>query len=513
MYKPFKHIYIFFAVALFCIAAGSCFKDKGNYNYSEVTNLIIDTFGNKVGAYQDSFFLTPRITAAPDSTILNDTARFDYVWTAAVVGRDPLKDVALILLSTSRNLRTRLTMRPTNYIIYLKVTDRITGNMYYQQTNLAVTTSTYSGWLLLSDVNNLARIDMISFAQAPATDTTVLTDILNGSGIPEMHGPREITYAPTASQGTYAIITAADGGQKVEADLFKWKSTYNLKYDCLFDIGNNFSPGYVFAGNSNSFMLYCNNNFYYQDLTTTAGYGLPVNQVNGETSVFDPSPYLGKAVAQYNPVVLFDRTKKRFVRLNEGAAKCVLFAEPDPAKSQPAFFLYNNVNMDLLYMVTNQATLYTYAVLKDPATNKVWVYCFKVTATSLIQNFAKELTGTDILNAEKFAINPEFGYLFYNVGSKVYEVDFDNPSVSKMAIDLGSKKISLLKFHQFRAFTAAKYADKVNGLLVGSYDPAKPAESCGTLSQFRVPGLFGDPVLTKSWSGFGKIAGITYRER
>jgi hypothetical protein len=507
-----KHIKTWLLGTLFCLLFTSCFKDKGNYAYTIPTAVSVDSFGAKAALYLDSILITPTLRAYPDSSILNDKGRFSYLWTAAIVNRVATKgDVPLLELSTEKTLRIKLTMRPEKYILYLKVVDVETGNIYYQQTPLTVSTTTNEGWMLLSDVNNIARLDMVSFLPSPLTDTLVLTDLLKNYGMPELHGPKDISFT-LPNQGQVLYITGSDGGHKLDGDVFYWQPSYNLKYECLFDYGAGFSPGYVRNSSSaGSYLLYYGNNYYYQNLVTSSGYGLPVNRVAGETADFDASPLIGKAINSSNPAVLFDRVNKRFLRMNEGASTCAEIPDPDPTKVT-VLFSYKP-NMDLLYMVTNQANSITYAILKDPATGKVFVYSFSITTGSISQNFAKELTAANIGNAEHFAISPEFGYLFYSVGSKIYEVDFDNPAVSKLAIDLGSKKISLMKFHQFRAYTAAKYATNVKSLLVGSYDTGKPAESCGTLSQYSVPGLFGDPVLIKSWSGFGKIVSLTYRER
>lgn len=505
-YSKFIYILIF----LFCTVASSCFKDKGNYNYSEITQIKIDSFGKKAALYQDSFFLTPQITSLPDGALAEDTSRYSYVWTLAVVSRDVAKgDVPLLTLSTSRNLRCRLTMRPTAYVLYFKMTDRVTGNIYHMQTDLTVTTSTYEGWLMLTDINNVTRLDMVSFPQAPLTDTLLIKDVMNGSEIPVTHGPREISYV-SSSQGSYVYFTAADGGHKLDPDLFSWKSSYDLRYECLFDYGAIFSPGFVSNhGSGGSYMLYYNNNYYYMFQPQAAVYGLPVNRVIGENYEFDAAPYEAKPTNVSFDGILFDRTLKRFVRVKDtNPTGCTLLTD-DPAS--PNYKFSWTPNMDLVYMVGNQYSYNSYAFLKNPANNKVYVYSWSLTNLALTQNFAKELAVTDIDKAERFAVSPEYNYMFYSVGSKIYEVDFDNPTVSKLVLDLGSKKISLLKFHQFRSYT--KFAPQAKCLMVGSYDPGLPAGSCGTLSQYYVPGLFGDPILSKSWSGFGKIVSLTYRER
>ncbi|MCS3795296.1 PKD-like family lipoprotein [Niastella sp. OAS944] len=515
MNHRFKYIKAYILCALICVAVSSCFKDKGNYNYNEITTVSIDSFGNKAAYYLDSLIISPKINVSPDPALLDDTSRYSFLWTAAVSNRVAAKgDVPLLTLGTSKNLRIKLTMRPEKYTLYFKILDKLTSNVYYMQCILNVATTTQEGWLLLTDVNNEARLDMVSFLPAPLSDTLILTNLLKNNNMPTVHGPRDIAYT-AANQGNWVYFTGVDGGHKLDADVFYWQSNYNLKYECLFEYGANFTPGYVRnSDGGGSYLLYYGNNFYYQNQVLAAGYGLPLNRVAGENFDFNASPYIGKPIPMSNPGVIFDRTKGRFLRLNinlNGSTSCVEF--PQLPITDPNYKFNYKTTMELKFMVTNQNSLITYAVLKDPATQKVWVYSMTVTSTGVVQNFAKEISGTDIQNAEQFAVSPEFGYLFYNVGGKVYEVDYDNPSVSKLAIDLGNKKITLLKFHQFILYSLEKYSAIAKRLLVATYDPSLPAESCGTLNQYSVPGLVGTPVLTGSWPGVGKIVSLTYRER
>jgi hypothetical protein len=118
------------------------------------------------------------------------------------------------------------------------------------------------------------------------------------------------------------------------------------------------------------------------------------------------------------------------------------------------------------------------------------------------------MLATDIGKAEQFAINPDFGYIFYNVGSKVYEYDMFQKR-SKLMVDKGVDKISLMKFQQvFMRSTK----DVSNKLVVCSYNPGSPAES-GKMELYNVPNLNADLSLTASYTGFGKIVSVSYRER
>jgi hypothetical protein len=57
------------------------------------------------------------------------------------------------------------------------------------------------------------------------------------------------------------------------------------------------------------------------------------------------------------------------------------------------------------------------------------------------------------------------------------------------------------------------YAQWQRWLSVGYYDPSGTEGSNGTLEQYSVVDAHDPLVLQRSWTGFGKITSISYRER
>ncbi|MGY0035191.1 hypothetical protein [Pedobacter sp. NJ-S-72] len=148
-----------------------------------------------------------------------------------------------------------------------------------------------------------------------------------------------------------------------------------------------------------------------------------------------------------------------------------------------------------------------FAILKDPNSSKKYLARFNSKTNS--QSYYAEITGTDFAQAEQYAVSPDMGYLFYTVGSKVYEYDMSLKTTSLM-LDKGSSKISLLKFQVYKSYR--KYKDG-NKLIVCSYDPAGTEGANGKMEQFIVPPLNGGLQLFQSYTGMGKIQSINYRER
>jgi hypothetical protein len=158
----------------------------------------------------------------------------------------------------------------------------------------------------------------------------------------------------------------------------------------------------------------------------------------------------------------------------------------------------------------------TYAILKDPVTSKYYMLRFVLGAA---QNYFQEITGTDITNATNFAVSPDLGYLFYSVGSKVYEYDLSLQQ-SFLMLDKGNAQVSYLSFlHIYDRYGLAGMTKNANyfswstQLTVGSYDPSGTAGSNGTLEQYTVEPVNGQIQRTVQWTGFGKIVSIGYRSR
>jgi len=155
-----------------------------------------------------------------------------------------------------------------------------------------------------------------------------------------------------------------------------------------------------------------------------------------------------------------------------------------------------------------------FALMRDKTTNKV--YLGRFIQTGVTQNYYGEVVADGIASAENFCVSPDYGYIFYNIGSKIYEYDFSLKKAILMK-DYGSKKISLMKFYPFFNVTAsysnaAFYTDLSKKLAVCTYDVGN-ASTSGMLDLYVVPAINGVIRPYKSYSGLGKVVSLAYRER
>lgn len=491
---------------LMLFTAAACRKDKGNYEYQEVN---VVSFGGIKASYSallgDKFKLQPELKFSKDNGA--DENQYTYEWwvTGSTLPGEQKK-----VLSTERNLEMVLQLAPGTYRVYYQVTVKDTGVTYRTSFTLKVETSIFEGWMALSDVNGQARLDMISKID---DKYTLIADVLafSGSELSLKGKPLNVSCYSYQS-GIYGIYISTDQStNRIAPNDFTWKNTYNLSYEMVAKVPADFHADFlapIKEDGGTSYFYAAGNVYFYYDLYQI-NYSLPINLVKGETLPFKTAPFLAVALNKGTfeaNATLFDTDKKRFLRHSANESNVTTFAAGK-------LFDFNNVGMDLAYM---QYSPYNggevFAVLKNPAGK---IYLARFNAFSGVQTYFSELTGAEgLANADKYAVSPVYGYLFYAVGGKVYEYDTSLKS-AKVMINKGAEKITVLKFHEFGITGSSRpqYQIRKNQLLICSYDPALAADKNGKLELYNVPSLNADLTLVESYSGLGKVISVDYRER
>ncbi|MFT3902787.1 MAG: PKD-like family lipoprotein [Niabella sp.] len=509
--KFVKYIYL---IALISVSLASCYKDKGNYNYHGINEISIKLDGEYAAIYGSRFTIVPVVSSTADqSQNLLDTSKYKYEW--STINGGALYADQRRVLSKNPVLDEVISITPATYTLYLRITDKATGVMWEQAAKLTVTTQIYEGWLILNDVGGQSRLDMLSRSGDNYTFIPSVLDSVD-AGLDMSGSPIGVYYSSNAGllttaneQGIY--ISTSKGTNRVDRENFKWNPQLNIKYQFYANVPASFVLDGVFGASGEEWMRSAtDNNIYYYYRALNIKYGVPLNIINAEGSTpFKTSRYFERGGSAISGIVFYDDDHKRFVRAPSAQTSASTMPDDD------SYFNYNT-GMDLKYM---QFTPYgngeVFSVLYDKNTNKNYLARFTFGA-SIKQTYYAEITGTDFDQAENFAVDPVFGYLFYNVGGKVYEYDMGLKQ-SFLMLDKGNHKISLLKFHRF---LAAKYTSGSSGfpvlankLVVASYDPSATEGSNGTMELFNVPQVNGLITPYQSYTGFGKIVSLTYRER
>lgn len=536
-------LYIICTLAVGMCSLNACYKPTTNYDFHDINEIRVDSFGSYLEVVQfDTLTVTPHITASMDPSVLDDTTRYTYEWLAGKPG----VTYTAHQLGNKRNLKVRLNIPVGSYRLYFTMKDKLTGQIANMRSvRLDVTSKTFEGWLILSDVQGNAALDFVNW-NSNGTKTIVRNLLDNSPDLPKpLKGPRNVAYVycpnpnivptPThnASAGTldreWIYVTTDQGAWKFRNDYLTTQWRWNSFRECLFPVdSSSFKPAFFgtnsggYATNGNLLMTMPNGDIY--ERTWTAWYVIKSNQVQGEANSFRAAPFIGKYYTSSGNTVLFDMDKKRFVRTSPGSFFCTTI--PNPA-TDPKFD-FSNVGMDMLYMRTSPYGL-TFAVMKDAA-GDIWLLTFDARST-VVQDKKVKLTGTDIKLAEAFTVDKNYGTLFYKVGNKLYATHKDLPDVSYEILNTGSRQISFVDQHIFTinrgqganggyinggAATPGNPQDYVaNYLAIGTYDPADPKTTGKLELYYPTDFMNGHAALTKKdeYGGFGKIVSVSFRER
>lgn len=475
---------------LLALLLSACYKDQGNYDYTDPNRVLFAGIEDSYTAMQGEYFeIIPQLNFTDAAAL--DSARYTYEWISlksGAVNLEKRKD-----LGKNLSLRMNMNLSAGKYEIIYRVLDKVTGIRWQKSFELEVVSNIYEGWMLMTDVNGKARLDMINKLN---NQYTILTDVLTrtGSGLALQGKPVAVhCYRMNSLSTGYAIFLSTDKTtERIDAETFQYKSTMNIKYEMVSNVPDDFAPSiFTPVTTVNSYMLEGTDAYYYEYVQNIR-FGLPINILKGEAKTFRVAPFVATNNASLNMAAFYDLDNKRFVRHVGSEGTMSLMPSTD------TLFDYNT-GKDLVYMTfTPFANGNVFAILRDPVDAKYFLARFSL-GTNVKQVDYDEMTATDIDKASFFAVSPDFGYIFYTVGGKLYSYNTSD-MVSKLMLDKGNETFTQLRFR--------------NGdLVAATVDPAKPEGANGTLSVYTVQPVQGPLTLQNSWSGLGKIVSIAYRSR
>lgn len=480
----------------------SCDKEKGNYSYHPINEISFSGFDTTNGykaAIGDTLSISPVLTYSLDA---GNTHKYSYEWS---VNTGFAGDR---VLSTEKDLKVRIDELPGSYPLQFRVTDLTTGVLFHVRSTLLVRTDVYEGYLVLNDVGGTSRLDMLSYDKV-AGKFTQYTDVLKkqGSSLPPQGQPfkvlctRAIQGAFNYSDSSYGIyLLTATGTNRIHPESFDWAPGYDIRYEVTGDITSNFKADNLWIDPQFYYLTYymvSANNVYIKSGGGPPLYNLPINKYVGKP-LFKASPYvIGDGAGN---AVLFNMETRSFAL----ASTLTVTTVSDPLAPKPGEFAFPR-SSDLVWM-DKSAGGYGFIITHNPVTNLDTLTKFLPGA---MPTYSRPLNATDIDKATHFAVSNNPEYLFYSVGGKVYEYDL-SLQTSKLMLDKGASEITYLNFEQFThtSLYPSTYGVWMRYLSVGSYDGAN-----GTLEQYGVVDANEPLVFKRSWTGFGKIASIAYRER
>ncbi|ERJ60022.1 PKD-like family lipoprotein [Sphingobacterium paucimobilis] len=514
-----NHTYnIFLLITTLLIA--SCYKDKGNYDYSEYNSIQIQDIPDQINVLGniDTLTLNPKIVSLHEGEIAADNDNYSFAYVRDLnVSAGKMGFIALDS-TFSKDLNYFVNLTPKMYDISFIVTDKRTGVQTFKPFKLNVGSAVTEGWMVLCNegAEQRVRLDMVSVISP--TRSVQAFDLAEPLGLPKLNKGTKMSYLyrnPITAKIT--IVTENQGAYDLLQQNLQSGATFNL----LHEFGNkteNCKPQNIQRTASGHYIIIDGDNNAYSQQYTTVGpmFEFPVNTSLGDRKPeFKMSKYIvadAKASGGSNAVLGYDITNKRFVNWSSGRRTSVLpFTDPEQA-----LFSYNT-GKDIVYM---ESTLFAnstaYTILEKDG--KRSLHGIRFVAANPVgrfeQSLYRDLDLPNIQQAKFFAFHSTLPYMFYASGSKLYQYDYI-ANTNKLMKDFGKEHISMLKFNLFRFNITTKPQTMLNqqyDLIVGTTDADLPEKSHGTLRFFNVPPLNEDLTIIKEYKGFADIVDVAYKE-
>lgn len=511
---------IYYLLWVIALLFAGCYEDLGNYDYHEINEIVIKGLPEEeVLKYRLSDTL--QVEAIVEGNLdEGDMSRYYYTWKAVSKDASGGSQSTSYILGNEARLNYFVQLPDNRYEVYCYVKDTLTRVTWQATFDLKVTSVLNDGWLILSDLDGYARLDMISLAGKEA----MLVHDLLPKEMPAQKGPRKLCYVynmMTSANNGRMYLLSESGANKLNTSDYTWDEANSLEYE-MAEYPANYAPDLITAGFGWEAIV--GRNSLYVESNAGAGgpvlFSLPLNftevektdgsgNVVMEKEYFELAPMLGSLVgySAYNPMkFVYDVTHKRF--LTTDMKKCAYpKVKEDKFKFQTGL---DYVTMGVGIKGFNQNSVYI--ILEKLPEHRRYLYTLNLSGSGAVQGDSLELKAAGIEQATAFAFHPSLTYLFYAVGGVVYEYDFSQPQVkAQPVITLENETISLLKFNIFRGLSAKPAFQ--NQLIVGS----KMADSglSGRVRMYEVPVVFGKPFDLKVpyYDGIGVPVDVTYREQ
>lgn len=501
-------------------AVCACSRDLGNYEYSDLTEPGISGVG-------DCSVLTfSELRISPSFTEGFDEGLYTFEWKAI----DRNGSMEQTVLGRQRDLEYHVTLPPGQYALYYTVTRKDSGIYWQKEVTLSVNSSTSQGWMVLCSDDSRARLDFVS-------DVTGQTsrDILAGSGMPVLYGPRKIQWLSdkTDASSPYYLLTD-DGATRLGRDAFEWKPEYDFSYEVA--VQEKLYPHSIVPAGFGKVTVSGGKAYYCEIMGFDGLYGSAVNKD------FSVSEFIGAnvlATQVYAAVyLLYDTDNRRMM------AYCPLLASGDLGALEPLTGMdeFKNIadgmnpgagmlgdafgdwpeGYDCLYLENtrydpgNAKMGMTYIMLTDGASCHLYgvqlgdILCYADCTYVLGKGYYGDLSGCrDIMKeGNLYAFSSLKNYMYYSVGGDVYRVDLSQaPLKEELQFSIPGEEITCLKFNLYQK---TENMQKSYDLIVGSMN----AEGEGQLRVYDGRQADGDftSVTPVQYRGFAQIKDVAYKE-
>jgi hypothetical protein len=533
----FKYVY-FILAGMFCCQ--SCYDDKGNYDYMEINGL---TFSGLEKSYAiragEVISIKPVLEATHSGD--EDDYSYEWVWVNAYYKEKRYNAYVWSRLKEWDNFAIGLPAG--SYTFYYRVKDNKTGVTWLSDNfTITIADDISTGFFILSEAGDGGRLDFINYYR----DTLDLRlDILSkiGTEIPSLTNPLGVVCCADYNS-PYMGAGAVSGENYYLSAILTQNGAYRLHpstllYEDKYNITNNFlveallpSGFYVknilyYTVTNHLLLMDNNNNLYFTNrqmrLFWTAGIYTNTTPA-GHTMNISP-----KVVFSDGGAIMYDTDSLSFAKQTAISTTTSNYFSNASEKifeydSDSLLFKFNKTGKELVYLhcrsrLDGISGNPVYTILKDPLTQEHFLGCF--THSGVQQYYRKLKNLPELSGAKDFSMTYNAGnqnyaneFLYYRTDDKIYAYSIlDNTCkvVYPLATEQAGTSISFFGF--------VKMGNWRDYLLVCTYDPGKPGDSCGKMQVMKVAPVYGTLSVAEhngekmEWDGFAKIIDVAWKSK
>lgn len=514
-----KNIYlsIFLLLGLMLLVP-SCYKDDGNYSYTDVESIQIDTTGIGLNSnyftvnYGDTIKVSPTIEYDNSANISYSWKLIPYPYEEETVGNTTQYPEA-VEIATTLDLEWIVDVEPGGYRYYLEVYDSVSGltsSMYPNSYNYlnVISADSFYALMLLSEYDGSTDIDVYYTPLAlifSGETTTHFYSNKHGGMIPG--NPKLISYS---SEGYYYTFTDQEGLRLDQNDFLTMDDFSNMFYE----IPTLNAQDYRYVSNQELLINDGKLHVLNQNLSNDRKFSSPIA---GDYKAY---PYITQKNTYSNTssiaCVIFDEQSKSFKPYYSGASELTSFG----TASDEAYVDANDLPSEPLAIFTYDREK-TGVILKDEeGKTALWLFnMFSEDDSNLSGNGSRskiDLSACeDIDNATMFYAEPSGTSFHYATEFAVYGFSITSgESTSNKVYDLPEGDevtcIYSLKYAGFptagRVYWIATWneADQNGKLVEFEIDPYTGKADWYWGAMFGLPGP--NPTVNE---GFGKIKSMS----
>ncbi len=447
--QTIKNLWLAGVVGLLTTTA--CYDDKGNYDYVELDEVVIDTAGVGIqSAYSiaryDRLTLDPKVTFNGKEIAEGDDSQVECVWTLYTNGTSAGGTYVNDTLATTAKLDKEITTLAGTYILQLTVTNKETGVQEYLKLNCQIEESITAGWLVLYERADKPGTSDVGLVVNPLVKKNITYNkeywnLYSASNGEALQGKPLRVYNPitTSIQKPSDVICLTDQ-DIVSVNSATFEKVYNFG-DFFYKAPENKKViHYGTSGMSarRSFMINDNKVYTISYMMVARGGYYFGNAKSSAVEYGELAPW-GCDISSSNEAVVYDQTYGRFLKLTQYASPSQLtqFA----AQSPSAAFDVNNVGMTLLMgdwgrgAVANYGMAYDYLLMRKDSERYLAVanFCSAASSTNVGVGLYNVTASPDIADATSMSASYMGEYVLYGAKNKVYNLAFNSSTTASVA--------------------------------------------------------------------------------